>query len=244
MDEQNFFDRIRESALKQEAQTEIPLWDKKATWNRIESGLGKQDRKVWWKVAATILLILSLGFSYAQWQSFNRYKAAKELELSEMKSKVEGLATDLKSIKLEIRSELRQKYAEIGFLKNRQSKAKSIANNENDKKATVAAKNPTAAGDVEKANIQIIDSLKTEINKLIAAKQQTQPALVPESKEVKKPTIDSTEIQPAAERRIFYITNHFQPQKPKEQKSIRLNILEPQESQNIQYQSDYSIFKK
>lgn len=243
MNEQDFDNRIKERALQHEMQTGSPLWNKKGTWEQIESGLGKKDRTIWWKIAAIVVLFFSLGIVYAQWNAYQHFKAEKDLELAAMKEKTNSLAGELQQINAAIKTELWQKEKELDSLKSHFAGEKTKVVVPNDAQMAELTHKLSAAAQTEKTNRQIIDSLTKTLNSLLASKEQPTPqapATTPENNEKAKPEL--TEVRQTPERRIYYINNKIETNQRK--KAFKLNILEAPEDKAVEYQSNFSIFNK
>lgn len=243
MNEQDFDKRIRETAMRQDAQIETPLWNKNGTWNRVESGLGKRDRTIWWKVAAIVILFFSIGVSYAQWERFSNFRTEKETELRELKQQINSLAADQQKLKDGTQILLHQKSAAIDSLKNQLLLIKTTGQRNETRKAALLQRNLSALLQRHNNDQDLIDSLKNNIQQLQAAAQKTVSSQKQEEKAEMKQKPETPETEAAPERQIYYITNHFQPKSPKESKGLKIGIFGSPENKEVEYQSDYSIFK-
>ncbi len=244
MNEQDFDRKIRETALNHESKIEKPLWNKTGTWNRVESGLGKSDRSVWWKVAAMLLLFFSIGMSYAQWEKFVQYKEKKEIELTDLQQQLTILATDQQNLKNNTQIMLRQKSEEIKSLKNQLLLIKITSQRSEFRSAAFLQSNLSKVLQKQITDQKLIDSLKNTIHQLQATVQATKQSINQEEKEEIKQTTGAVKNEVAPERRIYYISNHVKSENAKQRKGLKIGIFGMPDNKEVKYQSDYSIFKK
>ena len=244
MNEHEFDQRIKESALSQESGIEKPLWNKTGTWNRIDSGLEKKVNTIWWKIAAVILLFFSLGITYALWIESSKYKLDKQLELSELQQQINALSSKVETEKETNIIILQQKNREIESLKNQLSVQQK--NKKSELRKLIQDENKISeTGTKQAKNEHLIDSLKNTIVQLQAITLKAEKPVIQEQKPMQDQNKKTDEKEIAPERQIRYISNHFQPENiSKKKKGLKIGILGLPEDAGVQYQSDYSIFKK
>ena len=243
MDEHEFDQKIRESNLRHESLIEKPLWNKEDVWNRVNSGLEKKNRSVGWKAAAMILILLSTGWSFAQWNNFRQYRHEKETELYKLQQQLDQSIASQKDKLYEERTVINQQNQELDCLKKQILVLVEI-NRKKEFRKPSTVENKVVENQEESTNQKnMIDSLK---NQLILAKkilETIELARLTEEKTPAKPepTVVSKEVSP--ERHIYYISSHDQPQKLTKGRGFKIGILGLSENRNIEYQSDHSIFK-
>lgn len=244
MDEQEFDQKIRESALRHESRMEKPLWNKEEVWNRVDLGLKKKNRSIWWKAAAVILILLSTGWSFAQWNNFRQYKLEKETELYELQQQLDQSIASQKNKLHEERTVINQQNQELDSLKKQILWFKEISRKKKFRKPTFVIKEEAENRGKTTYQKNLIDSLQNQLTlaQKILAKVET--IRLSEYEKTAKPeiTVVSKEVTP--ERHIYYISNHDQPQNTKKGRGFKIGIPGLPEDENIEYQSDHSIFKK
>lgn len=244
MNEQDFDNRIKESALKQEMQSGAPLWDKNGTWKKIESGLDKPNRAIWWKIAAILVLFFSIGMSYAQWLKFKDFRNEKETELNNLKQQINDFAENEQTWKANTEALLLEKNAAIDNLKKQIVLFRTTGQSKEIKEENQIQSRLTEVLQKQKNEQKINDSLRNTIEQLqatvqILAKSQKleEPANIEQ-----KPKILEKEITP--ERRIYYISNEVQMPTKKTKRGLKIELFGSPDNPEVEYQSDYSIFKK
>jgi hypothetical protein len=244
MNEQEFDQKIRESAMRQESRIEKPLWNKDGVWSRIDSGLVKKNHSAWWKAAAVILILLSTGWSFAQWNNFRQYKHDKELELFELRNQLDQSIEGKENKIGQEQMLIYQQNQELDSLKKQIRGFVEISRKTEVRKPT-PVKNEVA--DIsEKQTIQqnLIDSLQNQL-RLIKEVVVSNSELAHSSEEKNPAKQEITNIQKEVlpERRIYYISNHDQTQDTKKGRGFKIGFFGSAEDENMEYLSDHSIFK-
>lgn len=243
MNENEFDKKIRESAFANESRQEKPLWNKKGTWNRIESGLGQKNRTNWWKAAAIVLLFLSVGWSYAQWNDFRKFRIEHDSRLNEMQRELQLCAENSDNQVYANQTVIRNQKAEIDSLKAQMNRV-GEAGRKRVLRKQVLVKNTIAESSVRKDDQQnLIDSLRTRLQLALQHKSgdETESSVKVTEPETINPKVPAV-VSP--ENRILYIGNQALPQNLKKEKSFRIGIFGLSREENIEYKSDHSIFKK
>ncbi|MFA5327180.1 MAG: hypothetical protein WC384_05265 [Prolixibacteraceae bacterium] len=244
MNEQEFDQRIKESAQLQESGIVKPLWNKSGTWNRIESSLEKKDRAIFWKIAVVVLLFFSIGITYAGWVKIGQYKSEKQLEFSGLQQQLNAVSADFVTESKRTQIIIQQKNKEIDSLKSKllfenQLKAKNESQNsfrEKKKADELVAKLIK--------NERLIDSLKSTINQMKLAAIGNKQSEIQGQRLVSDQNVNPKVNDVAPERQIHYISNHFQPEVLKKKKNLKIGFFGSPENSEIEYQSEHSIFKK
>ena len=244
MNEQEFDQKIRESALRQESGIEKPLWNKEEVWSRIDSGLEKKNHFAWWKAAAVILILLSTGWSFAQWSNFRQYKHDKELDLSQLRKQLDQSFESKEDNIGQDQMVIQQQNQELDSLKKQIRGFVEISRKAEVRKTIPVKKEVADISEKQTLQQNLIDSLQ---NQLRLIKELASNNELAHSSEVKNPTkqaITNIQKEVLPERRIYYISNQDQPQNTKKERGFKIGILDLQNDENIEYQSTYSIFKK
>jgi septum formation inhibitor MinC len=244
MNEQEFDQKIRESALRHESQIEKPLWNKDGVWSRIDSGLEKKNHSVWWKAAAVILILLSTGWSFAQWNNFRQYKHDKELELSELRKQLDQSIESKEDKIYQEQMVIQQQNQELDSLK-KQIRGFVEISRKTEVRKPIPVKNEVAdISEKQTTQQNLIDSLQNQLRLIKELASNSELANSSEEKKPAKQEIANTQKEVLPERRIYYISNHDQPQNTKKGRGFKIGFFESPEDENIEYQSDHSIFKK
>jgi len=244
MNEQEFDQRIKENALLQESGIEKPLWNKDGTWDHIEAGLDKNNHATWWKIAAVILLFFSIGMTWANWIESNKLKSDKQLELSELQQQINALSSKCETEKETNLIVLRQKNGEVDSLKKQLNLFKTTGQQKVTETTGQIQFTHLEVMPKQETNQNVIDSLKNTIQQLQATVQDLS---VPKEQEKQtltehKPKTSTNEITP--ERRIYYISNEVQMPTKKPKRGLKIEVFGSPDEPEIEYQSNYSIFKK
>ncbi len=244
MNDQEFDNKIRENALAQESRTEKPQWNKKGTWNRIESGLEKKNRAGWWKAAAIIILFLSAGWSYAQWSNYKRFEQEKEMQISRLQQQVNELSSVQRAKELDCQNIIQKKNNAIDSLKIQLL----VFRENNHKRILLKPKSESRVftENIKKSaeNMSLIDSLKNTIAQLQLTALKKDQSVFQKQKQVPDQSVKKEVKEIAPERQILYIGNHFQPETTKKKKGLKIGIFGSQENSEMEYKSDHSIFNK
>lgn len=244
MKENEFDQKIRETAFAQESRMEKPLWNKSGTWSRIESGLGQKNQTNWWKIASVVLLFLSFTWSYAQWNDFRKYKIENEAKQNEIQRElqycVENSASQVSANQIIIGNQK----SEIDTLK---AKLNRVGKPDRKRilKSQVLAKDMNAENSFRKEDQKnLIDSLRSQLK--LALQHNSDNETSSSGNVAKLLTIENPKAQPfvSPENQILYIGNQALPQNIKKEKSFRIGIFGLSREENIEYKSDHSIFKK
>jgi len=243
MNEREFDNKIRESALAQESRSERPLWNKKGTWNRIESGLEKKNRAVWWKAAAIIILFLSAGWSYAQWNNFKHFGQEKEMQISSLQQQFNECTSAQQTKEIDYQNIIQRKNNAIDSLKIQLL----LVQGENHKKTLLKPKTRSIefTGNIKNPaeNLSLIDSLKNTIKLIQSTAQTKDEKTIPEDENIhpQKMEPDKKGINP--EKQTYYMSD-FQPEIIQKRKGLKIGLFGSPENTGVEYKSDYSIFKK
>lgn len=244
MDENEFDQKIRENALLHESRMEKPLWNKDGIWNRIDSGLGKKETAIWWKVAAMILFFLSAGWSYAQWNNFRKFKVEKEVELSAIQLELQKCMTNNNSQLHEGRIIIQRQNMELDSLKKQISWLGEISRKKEFRKPTII-KNEVAEIQVNlKDQKKLIDSLQTMLRLEQTINTNTELARIAKKTNSVNQEIPKVSNVVSPENQIYFISTQNEPQNLKKEKGFKIGIFGLSKDENIQYKSDHSIFKK
>lgn len=244
MDEKEFDQKIRESALRHESRIEKPLWNKEGVWKRVDSGLEKKNSSGWWKAAAVILILVSTGWTFAQWSNFRQYRQVKEMELSELQ-KLLDQSTDSKEDK--IRQEqlvIQQQNKELDILKKQILVLSEISTKTEIRKQTPVKNEVADISEKQTMQENLLDSLQNQLEMAQKALANVEITRLPEEKEPAKPEIAVVSRDVSPERHIYYISNHDQPQDTKKGRGFKIGFFGSPGDENIEYLSDHSIFKK
>lgn len=244
MNENEFDQKIRESALAYESRTEKPLWNKKGTWNRIESGLEQRNRTNWWKVAAILFLFLSFGWSYAQWIDFRKLRNENEMKLIELQTRLQ-LCDENKDIQEDVnRLIISKQKSEIDSLKAQINQKGEIGQKQTLSKQVVVKSKTAEKIVLPNDQKNLIDSLQILLQQALKQNSENQTASdskadnAMNAKNPKLPAVSSPENQ------IYYVSPQTGPKNMKKEISFRIGIFGLSREENIEYKSDHSIFKK
>lgn len=244
MDEKEFDQKIRESALRHESRMEKPLWNKQEVWNRVHSGLGKKNRFTGWKAAAVILILLSTGCSYAIWNNFRQYRQEKEKEFSKLQQQIDQNFANQNNTLFESQMLIQKQNRDIDSLK-KQIKVLEKNFKKNESNQTVSIKKEEKENQKKSTNQdKLIDSLQNQLSlvqKTFANKELTR---ISQDTQITKPESSRAVKETPGERHIYLISNHDKPQNTKKERGFKIGILGLTEDQNTEYQSEHSIFKK
>ena len=244
MNEQEFDNKIRESALAQESRSERLLWNKKGTWNRIESGLEKKNRSGWWKAAAIIILFLSAGWSYAQWNNYKRFEHEKEMQISRLQQQVNEFTSVQRAKELDCQNIIQRKNNAIDSLKIQLLLVQEITHKRTLRKPKSESRVFTENIKKPSENLSLIDSLKNTIAQLQLAVLKKDQSVFQKQKPAHDQSVKKEVKKIAPERLILYISNDFQPETKKKKKGLKIGFFGSPENSEIKYQSEHSIFKK
>ena len=244
MDEQEFDRRIREQIHRLESSDKHPLWDKSGVWMKLSGGLKRREESGWWKVAALIAVLLSAGWSIAQWFTYREYKETMELELSDLRQK-NSLEIEVEKSRTAVMKRLvEEQNQRIDLLQKSLFQLELIEKRSKSNNSLQVTKRVSEFKDPSQGNGQLIDSLRDQLRltqtQLKASGSRltssAQPAIQPEVK------TSGEVISPAGP--IRFVSRFNSDPHPSKERGLKIGILGFGENKEIEYKSDHSIFNK
>ena len=239
MNDQEFDSRIREEVQRYESLDIKPQWNKKEVWDRIDAGLVKNNSS-WWKAAAIIFVLFSASWSFAQWNILQNYKKHTTMEVAILQQQLDKMSSRHKEMTTIGDLVLAQKNQELDSLRN------LIYHNEETSRqkhsdSTLQVK--IKASETRNTNEeQLIDSLQNQlklIKKMLADLQVEKfPIAIPIPKSENLPV---TKFVPF---KVNILLNEKQEQNHWNRQGLKVHLLGNSKNDNVEYKSDYTIFKK
>jgi hypothetical protein len=239
MNEQEFENKIIEEVQRYESLDIKPHWNKKEVWNRIDVGLVKKNSS-WWKAVAIILLLISVSWSYAQWNIFENYKKNKAMEVSNLKQQLDNLTIGQKEMTIHSELVMVQKNNELDSLKNIIHRNKTISMRMDlDNALQINNKTSENRGSNEE---HLIDSLQSQLKliKVMLANLQTEQWIG--DQQPKKS--ENLPVNKPVPLKISTLLIENQELNHRNRPRLKFHFPGNSKNDNVVYKSDYSIFKK
>ena len=239
MNEQEFENKINEEVQRYESLDIKPHWNKKEVWNRIDAGLVKKNSS-WWRAVAIILLLISVSWSYAQWNIFENYKKNKAMELSNLKQQLDNLSIGQKEMTFHSELVMVQKNKELDSLKNVVHHNKTISRRM-DLDNTLQINNKTSENR-DSNEEHLIDSLQNQLKliKVMLANLQTEQWIG--DQQPKKS--ENLPVNKPVPLKISTLLIENQELNHRNRPRLKFHFPGNSKHDNVVYKSDYSIFKK
>lgn len=239
MNEQEFDDRIREVVGRYESRDSNPQWNKKKVWNHIDAGLAR-DHTSWWKVAALLLVLISVFWSFAQWYAVKNLKFENAREIRELQQQLDNMGYNQKELSATRDLVLAQKNRELDSLRAvLQGKEELLKRRAFKQIEHVTGDLPEVHGYTEK---QLIDSLQSQLGLVkvrLANLQAEQISVDTTPKESAK--LSFSKPVPA---RVSVLSVGMQDLPRSKGQGLKFNFPGNAKYDNRIYKSDHSILKK
>jgi hypothetical protein len=244
MDEQEFDQRIRDQIYRNEANDKYPLWDKSKVWLQVDAGLKRQDYSGWWKAAALIAVLLSTGWSMAQWFTYREYQQTKELELLDLRKQNSLDIESEKNKTAEMKRLVEEQNQKIDLLQRSLLKLELEAKGSKPNISLHITKREPENHGPSKEYSSLVDSLKDQLWWTQNQLKRSGSSLTSSAQSTPENEVTTAEEVISPVRPIRFVSRLVADPQPSKERGLKIGILGFGENKEIEYKSDHSIFNK